>query len=81
VAFDSLNKIHDIAEMGNLYCICGSRDIELVLFTEKILLKCRRCDRSIEIKTGSNEDLKHLLSSKRIMIGCANNNKAGFEVD
>ena len=37
VAFDSLNKIHDIAEMGNLYCICGSRDIELVLFTEKIL--------------------------------------------
>jgi len=81
VAFDSLNKIHDIAEKGNLYCRCGSRDIELVLFTEKILLKCRRCGRSIEIKTGSNEDLKHLLSSQRITIGCAKNNKAGVEVD
>jgi hypothetical protein len=70
VAFDSLNKIHDIAEKGNLYCTCGNRDIELFLFTEKILLKCSICGRSIEIGTGSNEDLKKLLSSNQILLGC-----------
>jgi hypothetical protein len=38
VMLDALNKIHDIAESGNLYCECGSNEVELLLYEDKINL-------------------------------------------
>jgi len=68
VMFDSLNKIHDIAEQGNLFCECGSDDIEVVLLSDKICLKCRRCEGNTTIYAASNEDLKDVLMRQQILL-------------
>lgn len=68
VMFDSLNRIHDIAEQGNLYCECGSVQIELVLLSDRILLKCGKCNAGKIIYAATNEDLKELLMMRYIVI-------------
>jgi hypothetical protein len=68
VMFDSLNRIHDIAEQGNLYCECGCTQIELVLLADRILLKCGKCNASKIIYAASNGDLKELLMMYQISI-------------
>lgn len=68
VMFDSLNKIHDIAEQGNLYCKCGNDDIELILLSNKIHLRCTKCSGKKVIFAASNKDLKYLLTKKQILL-------------
>lgn len=68
VMFDSLNRVHDIAEQGNLYCECGSVQIDLVLLSDRILLKCGKCNAGRIIYAATNEDLKELLMKRHILI-------------
>jgi hypothetical protein len=68
VMFDSLNRIHDIAEQGNLYCECGNNDIELVLLSDKIHLKCKRCSGYRVIYAANNEDLMNILAKQCVML-------------
>ncbi|HHW48264.1 MAG TPA: hypothetical protein GXX14_06570 [Clostridiaceae bacterium] len=68
VMFDLLNKIHDIAERGNLYCECGNNDIELVLLADRIYLNCKRCFASRTIFATSNEHLKNISSEQEIQL-------------
>lgn len=68
VMFDSLNKVHDIAEKGNLLCECGNKDIELILLSDRIHLKCKKCYSSKEIYATSNEDLKEILVRREILL-------------
>ncbi|RCX12347.1 hypothetical protein DFR58_12236 [Anaerobacterium chartisolvens] len=79
VMLDSLNLIHDIAESGNLGCECGNKDIELNLLSDKISLSCKKCSGFITIQASSNEDLKNVLSAKKIILkaklkDCGNQN-------
>ncbi|MDQ2085134.1 hypothetical protein RBH29_01615 [Herbivorax sp. ANBcel31] len=68
VMFDSLNIIHDIAERGNLFCECGNDDIELLLLSDKIYLRCNLCPGNKIIYASSNEHLKVNLLIKKIML-------------
>ncbi len=68
VMFDALNKIHDIAEIGNLFCECGSKEIELLMLSDKIQLKCSKCTGSKIINASSNNDLKDLLLKQQIIL-------------
>ncbi len=70
VMLDSLNKIHDIAAQGSLSCECGSIDIEieLVLLSDRILLKCAKCNANRIVRAETNEDLKELLLKHGILI-------------
>jgi len=68
VMLDSLNRIHDIAEQGSLYCECGNNDIELALLSDKIYLKCKRCSGSKVIYAASNKDLKDILTKQYIIL-------------
>lgn len=68
VMFDSLNRVHDIAEQGNLFCECGSEHIDLVLLSDRILLKCGKCNAARIIYAATNEDLKELLMMRDILI-------------
>ncbi|MDP4093522.1 MAG: hypothetical protein Q8920_09190 [Bacillota bacterium] len=68
VMFDSLNHLHDIAENGELFCECGSKDIEVSLLPDKIHLRCRRCEGSRIISAASNVDLKDILSKREITL-------------
>ncbi len=68
VMFDTLNRIHDIALKGNLICECGSTDIELVLLSGCVLLRCGKCASSKRIPASKNKDLKDLLIKSQITI-------------
>jgi len=68
VMLDSLNKIHDIAERGNLYCECGNNDIELALLSDRIHLKCKKCFASRTILATSNEHLKSIFAEQEILL-------------
>jgi len=68
VMFDTLNHIHDIALKNNLYCECGSEDIELVLLSDCVFLRCGKCNGSIRLAAAKNEDLKKLLEEDQIVI-------------
>lgn len=68
VMFDSLNILHDIAEKGNLFCECGNKDIELLLLSDKIYLRCKKCPGSKIIYAASNEHLKENLLIKQILL-------------
>lgn len=68
VMIDTLNRIHDIAEQGNLYCECGNEDIELILLQDKVCLQCKNCSGNKTIYAVNNEDLKDILRRKRVML-------------
>lgn len=69
VMLDSLNKVHDIAEQGNLYCECGNSDIEMVLLSDRIYLKCPKCSGNRVIYAATNADLKEILMKQQIILG------------
>lgn len=58
VMFSLLNIINDAAKEGNLYCECGCEDIDIILHSDKIYLKCQKCSAVKVIPAGANEDLK-----------------------
>jgi len=68
VMFDTLNHIHDIALKNNLYCECGSEDIELILLSDCVFLRCAKCNGSIRLAAAKNEDLKKILGEDQIVI-------------
>ncbi len=68
VMFDTLNHIHDIALRGNLYCECGASDIELVLLSDCILLRCGKCGGNQWIPAAKNEDLREVLKKSQLFI-------------
>jgi hypothetical protein len=68
VMIDTLNRIHDIALCGSIICECGGSDIELVLLSDCILLRCGRCGGSKRIPAAKNSDLKNMLAMNQILI-------------
>lgn len=68
VMIDSLNRVHDIAEQGNLLCECGNKDIELRLLSDKVHLKCNKCQGTLSILAASNEDLKKIENTQMILV-------------
>ena len=68
VMLDSINRIHDIADMGNLSCRCASGNIELIPYSDRIELICSKCHGESIIKAASNEDLKRLRSIHHIFL-------------
>lgn len=68
VMLDALNRVHDIAEQGNLFCSCGSSDIDLTLLPDRMLLKCKNCAGSTVIYAASNQDLKNILLMQQIQL-------------
>lgn len=68
VMLESINRIHEMAEQGRIYCQCGSNDIEVVLLEDKIYLKCRSCPGKTTICASSNEDLERILMNSAVLL-------------
>lgn len=68
VMFDMLNRIHDVALKGNLYCECGSVNVEMALLPDCILLRCGKCGCNKKIPAAKNKDLKEILTKDEIFI-------------
>ena len=68
VMIETLNKIHDIAEQGELRCQCGCSDISVSLHRKGIYLKCPQCTGTKFIPAASNNDLKKTIQKVRIIL-------------
>lgn len=52
--------IHDLAAENNLDCQCGSNDVNIELFFDKIQLICNQCSSYLNLKAENKNDLKNL---------------------
>lgn len=68
VMLDTLIKLNEMAEQDNLFCECGSADIEISLFSDRIYLKCRNCPGEKVIYASSNKDLEDILLKKKMLL-------------
>lgn len=66
IMFEVLNCLHDIAEEGFLYCECGSFQIEIDIFPDKIELQCKDCKTTSVVFAENEEDLNQIKGTKKI---------------
>lgn len=57
ILFEILNKIHDIAEKGHIYCLCGSSEIEAIVLPDCIELQCQHCNGRQAVPAATEKDL------------------------
>ncbi|MFW6029104.1 MAG: hypothetical protein ACOCRO_02495 [Halanaerobiales bacterium] len=72
-----LDYLHDIAAQGNLFCECGSHDINVDLSSDKIKLSCNNCGTTRNIPAENRQDLEMLKEKGELMLNMsvANKNK------
>jgi len=68
VMHESINKIHEIAEAGNLVCSCGNTNIIMTLLPDRICLLCPDCLSEKTIFASSISNLCDIRVSKQILI-------------
>lgn len=69
IMFEVLNKIHDIAERGQIYCRCGGGMVEADVQPDYIELVCNHCDGRRIIAAKSEADLLKIESLTTIELG------------
>ena len=60
VMYEVLNRIHDLAEEGELSCLCGHSNVEVDILPDRLELHCPQCGRWRLVGAGSQEDLDAL---------------------
>lgn len=60
VMLEVLNRIHDIAEQGGLYCRCGNKQIEVELLPDAIQLRCTHCQGWTIVPALNEQDFKQI---------------------
>lgn len=68
VMIEVLNRIHDIAEKGEVYCRCGSSKVEAELEPDCIQLACTHCGGHTTISAHKEQDVVYMESVERIEI-------------
>ncbi|TDO95059.1 hypothetical protein DFR79_10158 [Halanaerobium saccharolyticum] len=68
VMLQSLDLIHDIAADGALSCECGSDEINIDLFSDKIQLICNNCGSHLNIDAVNQNDLKNLRQLNKVQL-------------
>jgi hypothetical protein len=74
VMLDTIGKIHDVAEKGDLYCECGCSDIDLQMLSDRIELICKKCFSYEILMARTNKELKQTLKRDSIVLRCNMNN-------
>lgn len=68
IMLQALDFIDDIAEEGALSCECGSDNIKIELFSDKIQIICDNCGARLDIEAVSDRDLKELRQLDEVRI-------------
>lgn len=68
IMLQALDIIHDIAAEGALSCECGSDDINIELYSDKIQLICNNCGSHLNIAAVQKDDLKSLRQLNRVQL-------------
>lgn len=67
ILLEILNKVHDIATDGGLYCMCGSHKMTADILPEGILLTCLSCG-GYELIRATEENLARLYAYGQIAV-------------
>lgn len=67
IIFEAVEHINALAKTDSIYCSCGSRNIAIEIYNDRITLFCRDCNMRKEIKT-DKESLENLLKSSTIVL-------------
>ena len=57
---EALNRVHDLADSGELVCPCGSKDIVAGIRGEEIVLECESCGSYCVLPARTAKDLQSL---------------------
>lgn len=76
VMYQVLSHVHELAEAGNLTCVCGSRQVEVDIFGDRLELTCQACGNQQAVMAARVEDLHALEASGPIRVGAAVEHKA-----
>lgn len=57
---EALNRVHDLADRGELDCSCGSTDIAAAIMGNAIILECQTCASYCVLPARTAEDLQQL---------------------
>jgi hypothetical protein len=60
IMLQALDIIDDLAFKGSISCECGSEDINIEIFSERIQLICNNCSSHLDISASNNYDLEKL---------------------
>lgn len=74
IMFEVLNSLHEIAEEGFLYCDCGSFQIEIDIFPDRVELQCKNCNSVVIVYAETEDDLRKIRNIKKIELV-----KSGFK--
>lgn len=66
IMFEVLNRLHEIAEDGLMFCECGSYQIEIDIFPDRIELQCKDCQALSVVYAEKEEDLTRIKELKKI---------------
>ncbi len=60
ILLEALNRVHDMAQVGEIVCPCGSEELTADIRGSYILLECERCGSSCVLRAENANDLKKL---------------------
>ncbi|MFW6381470.1 MAG: hypothetical protein ACOCZ3_02895 [Bacillota bacterium] len=63
-----LDHLHDKAAESGLYCECGSHDINIELFSDRVELSCNNCQATLTIPASYQQDLQELKMSDELIL-------------
>lgn len=66
ILLEILNRVHDIAEQGGIYCCCGSTDVEASVLVDAIAVSCSQCDGRLLIPAKDEQDLARVSAMNMI---------------
>ncbi len=72
VMLQTIDRIHEIANGGNIFCTCGSHDISFRVNYDNVELVCEQCDAVEVIAAATEGDLLDIMRRSIIVIGGSN---------
>ena len=60
ILLEALNRIHDMAQAGDIVCPCGSEELTADIRGSYIVLECERCGSSCVLRAENASDLRKL---------------------
>lgn len=68
IMFEIIDRIHELASLGNVYCTCGGCNISFRINSDNVELVCERCGMFEHIAAATEEDLCALRDRELIVI-------------
>lgn len=68
VMLQAIDRIHELASLGNVFCRCGSHNISFRINSDSLELVCEQCGVFERIAAASEEDLAQLQNRELIVI-------------